>query len=180
MNKPFKIILSVVGIIILSVIAVFAGSALLYSIPAQPISSVSFSGTGNYNGTLSDLKISKNLKDICNKNQCENYSESKILPVNQSFAIVLSIDKNNELYILKFKDGRVTTALFQKRISPPSAKTFSVLHNIENSGIELNYDGGEKWLCNGKKLNKNNCTRVVKKVEKQNLITALHQEYGIN
>lgn len=177
MNKPFKIIISVVGIIMLSVIAIFAGSALLYSIPAQPLSEATFGGVSEYTGSLLDQKLFEQMKNICHQNHCNKFAYNEISPPETSFYISFYVDSNNQIDIEKYKNGAAYISLFQTKISPPTQKTFKILHDLEKIGFTLNYEGGEKWLCNGKKLNKKNCIRTVQDVEPTKLIEFLNKEY---
>lgn len=178
-KKLLKIATLILSIICLSIIAIFMGSALIYHIPAQPIHEISRGGWGMYHGNLNDQSLMLELQKICRMHKCKSFDNSYALSPNESFHIQILTDDNNELTLLKFKDQRVSTSFSQKKIARPTQKFLSILREIEKTGVEINTQGGEKWLCNGQKLNKSNCKRVNLEEENQALIEVLTKEYPL-
>lgn len=124
----------------------------------EPRVEISQGGEGFYSGNLDDIKLNNTIHEICQIRNCLKINNREKFS-DTSFKIEINVTENDSIYIFKLKNNLLYIDLSQNQSSTPSTKTFFLLNDFRNNGLNFTYMGGEKWHCNGKPLKRRYCTQ---------------------
>ena len=109
--------------------------------------------------SLSDQKIKEIFVKACDGIQCRVINNRFLMDDQDGFFLIIVVDKNEEIWLSKDLNEKIFLTILQDRKNGFNGITLSVMENLKKMGFEFKLVHLEEWVCNGRKLEFENCTR---------------------